>query len=296
MSTPLTAAEAGTPGSTLAPVPFRRVIGDPVLEEEPLEILDLRGTLRSVLTVEICAGSSRISHFCSQAGLTVCPPLDLEHSSQCDLASADVMLWLVQMLREGRLLSAFVSPPCTTFSRLALRTDDPCIDHSRPRVRVGNILAQRALAILFTARTYSRGAGGEQPRRSKMAWLGIWRALALLPGAKECFLSACQFGSIHRKIFRLIGVNVDFSNCARPCRGGHTHVRIEGRYTKDSAIYPEALVREIAVSFCSFVASLRGADRADSGGVAGLESPIVNDLLAGRVWELERVTFLRQGA
>ena len=193
----------------------------------------------------------------SADGTCVLPPLDLEHSPQYDLVSADVMLWIVEMIRVGKLLSGFVSPLCATFSPAAfpaLRSyANPWGDHSHPRTRPGNNLAQRALAILFTARTYGRGAGAEQPRRSKMAWLRIWKALAELPGVREFFLSACQFGSIHRKDFRLIGVGVDFSNCARPCTGGHEHVKIEGKYTKASAVYPEALAREIAVSFGAFV-------------------------------------------
>ena len=278
------------------PRALRRVIGDPDVDEDPLEGFPVGPSRNPPLRfdfVETCAGSSRISHFCSEAGLSVCPPLDLEHSRQYDLLSADVMLWVVAMLQEGRLRSAFVSPPCTTFSPAAypaLRSyEDPWGDHSHPRVRTGNILAQRALAIIFTARTYQRGAGGEQPRRSKMAWLRIWRSLAALPDVKEFFLSACQFGSIHRKDFRLIGVNVDFSNCARTCQGGHAHVRVEGRFAKASAIYPEALAREVAISFCRFIASERSADRADSLSCGGLESPIVNDLLAGRAWNLEAV-------
>ena len=271
-----------------APRAILRGLGDPELEEDVLAGLSpgpSRNPLLQFDFVEICSGSSRISHFCVQAGLAVCPPLDLELSRQYDLLSADVILWIVEMLREGRLLSAFVSPPCTTFSPAAhpaLRTyQDPWGDHSHPKVRVRNILAQRALAVIFTARTYGRGAGGEQPRRSKMAWLRIWRSLAELPGVEEFFLSACQF--------RLIGVNVDFSNCARPCRGGHEHVRVEGRFTKDSAIYPEALAREIAISFCNFVAEARSAARAEAPPCSGLESPIINDLLAGRQWSVDAV-------
>ena len=88
-------------------------LGDAWIDEEPLQGL-LQSPARTPQMcfdfVEVCAGAGRISHFCSKMGLSVCPPLDLDHSLQYDLASSDVMLWLVDMLRSGRLRSVFVSP------------------------------------------------------------------------------------------------------------------------------------------------------------------------------------------
>ena len=269
-------------------------LGDSWIDEGPLQGLPQNPAKTPPMYfdfVEVCAGAGRISHFCAEMGLAVCPPLDLDHSLQYDLASVDVILWLVQMLRAGRLRSVFVSPPCTTFSPAAFpacRTyADPWGDHSVPKVRQGNVLAIRALALVFAARTYGRAGCVEQPRRSKMAWLKVWQALLRLPGVKEVFLAACQFGSIHKKEFRLAGVNLELERLARPCRGGHPHVVIQGKYTKASAVYPDELAREIAIVFGDFIrrdrlTNLRGSD---SG--AGLESPLINDLLSTRPWTLE---------
>ena len=138
---------------------------------------------------------------------------------------------------------------------------------------------------MLTARTYGRAGCCEQPRRSKMAWLKVWRALLRIPGVKEVFLAACQYGSIHKKEFRLFGVNLRLERLARPCRGGHTHVVIQGKYTKASAVYPDELAREIAIVYGEFL-NAKLLRRATG---AGLESPLINDLLAARPWTLERV-------
>ena len=267
-----------------------------MLDEDPLEGLppNPRKSLPLFFDfVEVCAGAGKISHYCAQMGMSVCPPLDLDHSLQYDLKSCDVILWLVEMLRVGRLRSVFVSPPCTTFSPAAFpacRTyADPWGFHNVPKVRHGNILALRALALVYTARTYDRAGCAEQPRRSKMAWLRVWRELLQLPGVKEVFLAACQFGSIHKKEFRLVGVNLGLEKLARPCRGGHAHVIVQGRYTKASSVYPDELAREIAIVFGDFIKIDRGRTSDIESGGAGLESPIINDLLAARPWTVERV-------
>ena len=153
----------------------------------------------------------------------------------------------------------------------------------------GEILALRALALVFSARTYDRAGCVEQLRRSKMAWLKVWRLLLSLSGVKEVSLAACQLGSIHKKEFRLAGVFLNHERLARPCKGGHTHVVIQGRYTKASAVYPDELAREIAIVFGDFIKAdrLRRSESETPG--AGLESPIINDLLSARPWTLDKV-------
>ena len=275
---------------------LRKSLGDPELEESCLAGLPSSPKKSPPLQfdfVEVCAGAGKITYYCSQLGLTCCPPLDLEHSCQYDLQSVDIILWLVEMLREGRLRSVFVSPPCTTYSPAAfpaLRTyADPWGDHSHPRVRTGNILALRALALVYAARTYKRAGCAEPPRRSKMAWLKVWRQLSQLPGVLEVFLAACQYGSIHKKEFRFLGVNLNLERIARPCQGGHEHVVIQGSYTKASAIYPDALARELAVLYGEFIVKDRVRERDLDASCPGLESPVINEFLAGRSWRLERV-------
>ena len=270
-------------------------VGDPDLEEQCLQGFPVAPQKSPPLRfdfVEVCAGAGKITHYCNEMGLACCPPLDLEHSAQYDLQSADVIPWLVEMIREGRLRSVFVSPPCTTFSPAAfpsLRSyEDPWGNHSIPRVRTGNVLALRALALVFTARTYTRAGCVEQPRRSKMAWLKVWLRLRALSGILEVFLAACQFGSVHKKEFRFLGCNLDLHRIARPCRGGHEHVVIQGKWTKASAVYPDALARELAMLYGDFVTKDRCRERELGVDFSGLESPIINELLAGRQWKLEK--------
>ena len=270
-------------------------VGDPDIEEQCLQGFPVAPQKSPPLRfdfVEVCAGAGKITRYCNEMGLACCPPLDLEHSAQYDLQSADVILWLVEMIREGRLRSVFVSPPCTTFSPAAfpsLRSyDDPRGNHSIPRVRTGNVLALRALALVFTARTYNRAGCVEQPRRSKMAWLEVWLRLRALSGILEVFLAACQFGSIHKKEFRFLGCNLDLHRIARPCRGGHEHVIIQGKWTKASAVYPDALARELAILHGDFIIKDRCRERELGVDFSGLESPIINELLAGRQWKLEK--------
>ena len=74
--------------------------------------------------------------------------------------------------------------------------------------------------------------------------LRVWKLLLELPGIKEVFLVACQFGSIHKKEFRLAGVNLNLARLARPCRGGHEYVIVQGRCIKASAAYPDELVHK----------------------------------------------------
>ena len=104
-----------------------------------------QGTLSCVSTLSKFAPAPHAYRSCAEAGLSVCPPLDLEHSQQYDLLSADIMLWIVAMLREGRLGSAFCvsalrhfqpcgSPSledlCRTLGR-PLSPQSPCWEHPR---------------------------------------------------------------------------------------------------------------------------------------------------------------------
>ena len=63
---------------------------------------------------------------------------------------------------------------------------------------------------------------------------------------------------------------------------------IQGKWTKSSAIYPDALAREIAILYGEFIVGDRVSERDSSQSCAGLESPIINELLSGRQWRLEK--------
>ena len=82
-----------------------------------------------------------------------------------------------------------------------------------------------------------------------MAWLKEWTSLLASGDFKEAVLAACGFGSIHQKEFRFLLYGVLAEDVEHRCTRDHVHVRIQGKYTKDSAIYPPAMGMHLAVAF-----------------------------------------------
>eukprot|EP00435_Cladocopium_sp_Y103_P032998 s1823_g8.t1 len=127
--------------------------------------------------VEICGGVGAVSKAALDLGLSVAPPLDLSGSPHYDLTDLRLLEWIMHMVSEKRFLSFLIEPPCTTFSPAA----HPCLRsykqpygfcRENPRVMHGNSLAFRALVLLRYGKKHRAPCGLEQPRRSKMAWLG----------------------------------------------------------------------------------------------------------------------------
>lgn len=114
-----------------------------------------------------------------------------------------------------------------------------------------------------------------------MAWLSAWRFLLSL-GFEEAIVASCMLGSIHRKEFRLLTWGLDVADLDLRCSGGHSHVRIEGKYTKESAIYTEGVALHLAKAFAK---SLQDAEDPRPQNLRGHESVILNDLLIGKRWE-----------
>ena len=239
--------------------------------------------------VEICGGSGVLSKAAARRGLIVCAPIDISSSRFFDLRDTKLVNWIFDMIAQGRFRALCLEPPCTTFSPAqhpASRGYDCPLGYNRldPKTFLGNILAFRCLAILWFALRYDCPSLLEQPRLSKMAWLQIWRFLLGL-GCKEAIVASCQFGSPHRKEFRFLGHGLDFEALDTRCRGGHTHVRIEGAYTKNSAIYTEGLADHLARLFDEAISAKHKRD-SDAPRVSGLESVVLNDILSTGEWTL----------
>ncbi len=205
--------------------------------------------------VEICGGVGEISKAMSRRGAVVAPVLDLSASKQYNLKSIRLLEWVLCMVEKRRFRSVFLAPPCTTFSPAghpacrSYRVPEG-FNRKLPKVIHGNVLAFRSLIIFKTCVFFTTYVGFEQPRRSKMAWLRAWKRL-VESGAQEAVMAACQFGSIHQKEFRILLHGIPAAALEQRCQGGHQHVRIEGRYTKLSAIYPEKMAEKIASVFCA---------------------------------------------
>lgn len=146
-----------------------------------------------------------------------------------------------------------MAPPCTSFSPAchpALRSYalPRGFNPLHPKVHLGNCWAFVALTLLYVALRLGVFGIGEQPRRSKMRWLREWRRLVDL-GATEVTLASCSYGSHHQKEFGVIGANMDLSPLASKCSRDHEHIKIQGSYTRPSAVYCPKLAEAIAKLF-----------------------------------------------
>ena len=177
----------------------------------------------------------------AELGHSVAPPLDLSSSRHYNMTDVRLLEWAMHMIEQKRFRSFLSEPPCTTFSPAA----HPAVrsyqqpegyDMSCPKTFLGNLLANRSFVLLRHGRRHRTPCGKEQPRLSKMGWLKAWRALCRL-GFRESIIASCQFGSPHKKEFKLLTYLLDAEGLEVKCPGGHTHVRIEGSLTKGSAVY-----------------------------------------------------------
>ena len=125
----------------------------------------------------------------------------------------------------------------------------------------------------------------EQPRSSKLRWTKWWQRMADRRHVCQWHCASWMYGSVHKKEFGWLGCFLSPRRLSRVCSRDHEHVPIQGKYTKDSAIYVQGLAFEIALSFqealgrCSDHSKWRPA----------LESVITNDLLASSSWTAKSV-------
>ena len=267
----------------------------PVLPSEPIT----KQPLLYFDFVEICGGAGKVSDFLARRGRSVAPVLDLSHSRHYDLTSERLLEWALYMIEEDRFRSFLIAPPCTSFSPAAhpaVRSyKEPLgFDRLNPKTLLGNVLAFRTLLLLRVGRRCWRPCAAEQSRLSKMCWLALWKSL-LSQGFDEAVIASCVFGSIHRKEFRLLCYLLDVLFLEKRCPGGHDHVRIEGAYTKPSAVYVDGLADHIAEAFHSALTSIDAQHRL-SPEVEGLESIVSNDVMLTSRWDLVRSWFWKKPA
>lgn len=284
---------------TLLDPPFKEILrtcdlddDDGAADAEPGASSGPKASLDFVFDfVEICGGAASVSKVIAGWGYSVMPPIDITYSRHYDLRDLKVVDWLGFMFSKGRIRSAMIEPVCTSFSPAA----HPAVrSYKQPKgfkrddekTHLGNIIAFRCLYLAWLTFIYDCPSITEQPRLSKMAWLSIWIFLCQSKGFQEAICASCQFGSIHRKEFRLLCHDIDTHKLEVKCPGGHDHVRIAGAYTKPSAQY----VPELAKHFAKAVAEAlrRKAHREENqSDVRGVESVAANDLLVSGDWRVE---------
>ena len=99
-----------------------------------------------------------------------------------------------------------------------------------------------------------------------------------------------MFGSIHQKSFTFVGVHLDLTLLKRRCDKSHSHVQIQGSYTKGSATYVDDLAYHLALVLKNGI--IKGKQRiADFDDVRekDLESQVINSFALSLPWEVRDV-------
>lgn len=242
--------------------------------------------------IEICGGASKVSKELSRLGWVVGPSLDLDSSPFYDLSSLDLFRWVCHLLEAGRLDGFLVQPPCTTFSPAqhpALRSYKlpRGFNSLDGRTKLGTCLALRSLGLMMIASRVGAVGLLEQSRRSKMAWLDEWKAFIEYGWGHEEWCASCMYGSPHQKEFRFLVTNCDSAEIHRKCDRSHKHIKIEGKYTKASAVYTDGLAIALANCIAKNLRRKRANENRQSTSDSGLESVVFNDVLVGSSWKVE---------
>lgn len=267
--------------------------GHPFPDKDPIS----KAPLMYFDFVEICGGAGKVGDSLSRLGFSVAPVLDLSESAHYDLTSLRLLEWIIYMLEEGRFRSFLIAPPCTSFSPAAhpaVRSYSMPLgfDRTLPKTLLGNTLAFRALCLLRVGRRCRRPCAAEQSRLSKMCWLSLWISLRDKEFA-EAIIASCCFGSIRRKEFRFLCYLLNTRFLERRYTGGHSHVKVEGSYTKASAVYADGLADHLALAFKASLEALNAEERLGPC-VDGLETCLPNDVMLNAPWKVARSWFWRR--
>lgn len=242
--------------------------------------------------LEVFSGASRVTEFAASMGVICGPPIDLSESEEYDMKLPHLVAWITHLIAEKVLKAVLLEPPCTTFSvmrRPALRDKQTPFgfDTSHPQTMDGNVLAHRSFQVAHVAAVNGAIAIIEKPHSSKMKYLPAWMALLQLAASTLVRADSCQFGSIHRKSFSFLGINVDLSPIALRCQGLCKHVQIQGAYTKSSATYVPKLAYGLAFCIAQGVVQMRQQSALEESVTAeGLENQLVNEIMLTAKWEV----------
>ena len=217
--------------------------------------------------------------------LRVCYLIDLTVSRHYDLTAVKLLDWILQMLQERPPKSVGCESSCTTLlpvQQLASRPYEIMLssDRTERRALTGTTLTLRCLTIVYMCCLTDTPSLLEQPKLSKIAWLSAWKWLRLL-GLEEAVVASCMLGSIHQEELPFLIYGFDARSFQERCSGGHAHMRVEGAYTKQSAIYVPGVVKQLARHIVSVPGT---AFCQEEPARKGLGSGVVNDLLKAGKW------------
>ena len=235
--------------------------------------------------IEVFAGSAKVTREIAALGFSVGPPIELSRSEEFNLQYLHVLAWLTHRLMSGK-------PPCTTFSimrRPALRdAQHPYgFDPSDPQTATGNTLAFRSFQMMAVGE--KEGAAGllETPNSSKLKNLPPWRSLSMRPGGQAVRCDSCRYGSPHLKSFRFLCVNLTLKHAALRCQCQGPHLQVQGKYTKASATYTDALAAALALDFAEAIEKKlqkEAEEESEYPPTRGLENQLVNEVVLSSTW------------
>ena len=239
--------------------------------------------------IELCGGAAKVSRELSKLGWVVGPCLDLDSSSHYDLSALELLRWVLHLLESGRLDGFLVQPPCTTFSPAQHPASRSYVltrgyDPTEPRTLLGTTLALRSFALMLIAARINAIGLLEQSRRSKMCWMPEWRRFLDQGWAHEEWCASCMYGSKHRKEFRFLATNLETAELHRKCDNSHQHIKIEGQYTKASAVYTDELAYALAACISKGLRRKKACEAYSWTKDSGLEAVAFNDLLVSSEW------------
>lgn len=239
--------------------------------------------------IELCGGAAKVSRELSKLGWVVGPCLDLDSSSHYDLSALELLRWVLHLLESGRLDGFLVQPPCTTFSPAQHPASRSYVltrgyDPTEPRTLLGTTLALRSFALMLVAARINAIGLLEQSRRSKMCWMPEWRRFLDQGWAHEEWCASCMYGSKHRKEFRFLATNLETAELHRKCDNSHQHIKIEGQYTKASAVYTDELAYALAACISKGLRRKKACEAYSWTKDSGLEAVAFNDLLVSSEW------------
>ena len=249
--------------------------------------------------IEVFAGAATVTDQVAALGFSVGCPIDLSYDAELDVSKLFVLEWIVHLVTNHYVKGVMIEPPCTTFSvmrRPALRSREfPFgFDLSDPQTSVGTKLAMIALLILYICDRQGLTAILENPWTSKIKYLPAWKYLVNKKSCQMVRCDSCAYGSAHLKSFLFLCVWAKVEPISDRCDGGHTHVPVEGQYTKKSATYVEGLAIALAKVFANGISRLLDFEAvANSISPSGLESQLVNELSLSSAWQVTSVWTFR---
>ena len=252
--------------------------------------------------IEVFAGAATVTAKMSARGFSVGCPIDISFDKELDASKLWVIEWLIYLISNRLVKAVMIEPPCTTFSimrRPALRSRACPFGFSLddPQTSIGTKLAMVGFLLLHVCWWHGVTAVLENPWTSKIKFLPPWQALKDKENVEVVRSDSCAFGSIHLKAFMFMCVWADTSPISRRCKGGHTHVHVQGSYTKESATYVDDLADALAQVMAHGIHRLLDFEaEATSGKYQGLESQLINELCLSSKWCLDDVWTFRVSA